>query len=255
MRSATTRRPLLPYRLALTGALMGGAALLAAGCASTPVPADTAPAPAEAAQPAFGDWTGDGQGRRFRIDPAQSMVRIYAFRGGLAARAGHNHVFAPRHFEGLALLPPRDASEARFDLRVRLADLAVDDPAWRAETGDAFAGERSVSDIEGTLRNLLGPRGLDAERFPELRLRSLAMHGDWPILVADTAITLHGVTRQQPVMIELRRLADRIEASGTLVIQQTDFGVEPFSVLGGVLAVQDPVAVRFHLVGIPASGD
>ncbi|MGQ0620124.1 MAG: YceI family protein [Panacagrimonas sp.] len=190
-----------------------------------------------------------GEGTVYTLDPAASKVRIYAFRGGAAAKAGHNHIFAAPKFEGQAYAPNDGVSKARFDLRVRLDELTVDDPAWRAETGGAFAGERSASDIEGTLRNMLGKRGLDATQFPFVTLRSVSISGDWPILIAEVAVTLRDTTRTQLVMLRAQRSAERIEAIGTLVLKQSDFGVAPFSVLGGLLAVEDAVAISFELVG------
>ena len=118
-----------------------------------------------------------------------------------------------------------------------------------SETGGAFAGERSLSDIEGTRRNMLGERGLDAARFPLVSLRSLTVSGDWPMLVAELEVALHGVSRRQTVPITVGRVDDRLTASGALVLRQTDFGAEPYSLLGGLLAVQDAVVIRFELVG------
>src|SRR3546814_13212511 len=78
-------------------------------------------------------------------------------------------------------------------------------PELRAATGDAFAGERSPSDIAGTQHNMLGPKGLDASRFPDVRVHSTAIAGDWPMLVATIEITRHGVTRAMTVPLTVDR--------------------------------------------------
>lgn len=219
----------------------------------------TAPRTEVTAPPASGP-VGEGYAELARsggvvhvLDPQHSKVRLYVFRAGAAGqKAGHNHVFAAPAFEGKVYVPEGAPGGVRFDVRVRLDDLQVDDPAWRAETGDSFAGERSAEDIAGTLRNMKGPKGLDAAQSADVRLTSVKVEGDWPVLVVEVAVTLHGETRSQSVMLDVKRAPDRIEASGTLVLRQTDFGIEPFAVLGGLLAVQDVVAIRFHLVGAPA---
>ena len=192
-------------------------------------------------------------GTVYALDAAASTVRIYVFRGGAAAKVGHNHIFAAPQLEGRAFVSKDGAvGKSRFDVRVRLDQLTLDDPSWRAGTGGGFAGERSQSDIEGTRRNMLGKKGLQADAFPFVTLKSMSVSGDWPVLVADVAVTLHGVTRTQAVLLRVQRGADRLQASGSLVLKQSDFGIEPFSVLGGLLAVQDDVAVSFDLVGNPA---
>lgn len=192
---------------------------------------------------------------RYALDPGRSRIRIHAFRGGAAARAGHNHVLDAPRFEGYVRVPGEDVSQSSFELRLRLDELRIDDPALRAETGGNFAGERSASDIEGTRRNLLGKRGFDAQKHPEVRIRSRAISGDWPVLVAEVEVTLHGQQQVYPVMLRVERTPGELRVRGEFVLRQTDFGATPFSLLGGVLTVQDAVAISVDLVGaaLPAS--
>lgn len=187
----------------------------------------------------------------FTLDAAASSVRLFVFRGGKAARAGHNHVLGVGRFEGYVLLDAVAPANSRFDLRVPVESLGVDDPAWRQAIGGTFGSIRSESDIEGTRRNLLGSKVLDSARFSTVDLRSQAVAGDWPLFVIDVAVTIRGVTRVQPVLVHLRRDGADLRATGEFVLRQTEFGIEPFSVLGGLMAVQDAIGVHFDLVGRP----
>lgn len=182
------------------------------------------------------------------IDGARSRLLIYAYRGGAAARLGHNHVLRAARTEGYVHIPATAAAGARFDLRVPLAQLVIDEPELRAATGDAFAGERSPADIAGTQRNMLGPKGLDASRFPDVRVHSTQIAGDWPMLVADIEITLHGVTRAMTVPLTVRHDGTELAVTGALALRQSDFGITAYSALLGLLAVQDAVTIRFELV-------
>ena len=228
--------------------------VLLAGC-QAPSPKPSEPAAAPTATPV--DLTAvyreaEGAGAEvFTLDAAASTVRVLVYRGGKAARAGHNHVLGVTRFEGYVLLDAVSPAESRFDLHVPVDALVVDDPAWREAIGGTFGSVRSESDIEGTRRNLLGPKVLDAVQFPVVALRSQAVAGDWPLLVADVVITIKGVTRVQPVLLHLRREGPLLRASGEFVLRQSDFGMTPFSVLGGLMAVQDMVGITFDLVGRP----
>jgi len=228
------------------------AALLAACQTTAPRDASPADAPHDP-NPHAADYielASTGDGIVYQLDPARSKVHVYVFRGGAAARAGHNHILSAPHFAGYAFAPAGSPpSKARFDLRVPLAMMTIDDPALRANTGGGFAGERSQDDIEGTQRNMLGPKGLDAERYPYLDVRSTTISGDWPILVAEVDVTIKGATHRQPVMLRVDRDDESLKVSGTMVLRHTDFGLEPYSVLGGLLAVQDALAIDFELVG------
>jgi polyisoprenoid-binding protein YceI len=60
-------------------------------------------------------------------------------------------------------------------------------------------------------------------------------------------LSLHGVTRPLRIPAKIDRGAERIEVGGSFAINQTDFGIEPFSVFGGALAVQDRVDLSFTI--------
>lgn len=218
---------------------------------AAPQPAATAPTPQADLRAEYQALAQTGT--VYAVDPAASQVRIFVFRAGAAARLGHDHVLSAPKFEGYVSLPSEQAADARFELRVPLADLVIDDSNIRAETGGSFSGERSADDIAGTRRNMLGERGLQADQFPIVRLRSLAVEGDWPILVAQVEVTLHGVTRTQAVMLHVERSATQLKVEGNFTLRQSDFGVTPLSVLGGLIKVQDPVAISFRLIATPAT--
>ncbi len=188
-------------------------------------------------------------GQVYVMDPSRSQLLIYVFRGGRAAKAGHNHILSAPRFLAFAHMPNDEPSAARFDLSLPLDELVVDDPRLRAETGGNFAGERSESDISGTRRNMLGERGLQADQYPRIHLKSVAITGDWPILLAQVAVNMRGVTRVLPVLLQVRHSKTEISVTGSMIIRQTDFGIEPYSLFAGLLSVQDVVAMDFSLTG------
>lgn len=215
------------------------AAALCAACQQAPPRAG-----ADAALPAYEAPPADGA-TVYRLDPAASRVAVYVYRSGAAARFGHNHVIEVPKLEGWAALDGDDPKTGRFALRFALADLAIDDPARRAQTGGGFAGERPAADIAGTRRNLL--KSLEAERYPAVVLRSAGLRGEWPWLVARLTIVLHGVARTQELVLHAQRKDGVLRVDGRFAIRQSDFGIAPFSVLGGALAVDDPLAIAFEL--------
>jgi hypothetical protein len=220
-------------------------------CASSPPLPSAAPATTTVDLSArFAAWQASQGGRLFRIDPAASAVRIHVFRAGRAARLGHNHLLAAPRFEAW-LLWPETLGEARFELRLRLEDLQLDDPALRAATGGAFAAPLSSEAIAATRSNMLGERGLDVARFPELGLRLLSLAGEPPKLAALIEVSLHG--RQHPLSVPLTVIEQErgLQISGAFVLRQSDLGLQPFSVAGGLLAVQDELVIEFSLLAQP----
>lgn len=188
-------------------------------------------------------------GRVFTLNPALSEVRIYAFRAGKAAKLGHNHVLSAPAFYGFFHLAPDGTEASRFDLAFRLDQLAFDDPQHRAALGPAFASAITAEDTASTRDNMLGDNNFQAARFPWVRIHSLQISGEAPKFAARIAVELHGQTREMLVPLTVSGLPENLVVEGALVLQQSDFGVKPLSVLGGLLSVQDAVIVEFKLSG------
>lgn len=182
------------------------------------------------------------------IDRRATRLRAYVFRAGAAGRLGHNHVLSATEFEAQVLLNEADIAASRLQLTLRLDQLQLDDPALRAELGGAFAKLLDAEAIAGTRANMLGERGLQAAAHPFLRLRSLKLVGEVPRLAALVEIELHGRRRQQWLALRVAEQAEQMSISGALVLRQTEFGLQPFSLLGGLLAVADEIIVEFELV-------
>lgn len=188
------------------------------------------------------------------IDPQASLITITVRRGGKLARLGHDHIVASRTLAGFVA-----PGLGRADLHFRLDQLSIDEAHLRGAAG--FDTQPSADAIAGTRRNMLD-KVLDAERYPQVLLRvtqatqatqAKQAGPDAPLMLA---ITLHGVTREMPLAAALERDAAgrRLVASGTLELKQSDFGIVPFAVLGGALAVQDRMELAFRIVAVAATG-
>jgi len=227
-----------------TSVLLVTALLALAGCAPrqlAPVPA-LPPAPAIADDAAFYDTLRAAGQTVLTVDSAHSLIAITVRKSGALARLGHDHVIASRTLVG-AVAP----QQGRADLHFRLDALTVDDTALRAEAG--LDTQPSADAIAGTRHNML-TKALDAERYPDVTIRiarraGAAEHGTATPL--DAAITLHGVTRRYTVPVTVAEADGALTASGAFEIRQSDFGIEPFSVMGGALGVHDTLALRFTI--------
>jgi polyisoprenoid-binding protein YceI len=227
----------------MRGARLALAALaLVAACAPQvreQAPAPTRQAPADFPQSFYSQAAAQGKAV-YRVDPERSLVVIEVRKGGSLARLGHDHVVASHGVEGYAA-----PEENRADLHVALDDLVVDEPALRAEAG--FDTQPSESDIAGTRANMR-EKVLETQKFPyaliavrgvEKRERGVRLH---------LTLTLRGVTRELEAPAQLDLEGGELAVSGRLSLLQSDFGIAPFSVLGGAIQVQDRVELRFKIL-------
>jgi len=172
-----------------------------------------------------------------RIDSNRSLVTIIVRRGGPLARLGHDHAVSSHFVKGYV-----DITGDRADLYVPLDKLAVDEPALRAEAG--LSTQPSADAVEGTRRNMLD-KVLESGRFPFALIHASRETTDGSKLTI--SITLHGTMKTFEIPAQIKSLPGGIEISGQLAFNQTDFGITPFSILGGALQVQNRVDLSFKI--------
>jgi YceI-like domain len=194
---------------------------------------------------------GRAGGSVFTLSPRDSEVRIYVFRAGRAGRLRHNHVLSAPQFTGFFYLPASGAANGRFDLEFGFDQLKIDDPLLRSALSTAFSVTPSAADIQGTREHMLGADALQADRIPFVRIRSVQIAGEAPKFAAKIQIEMHGQKQEMLVPLDVQGLPTRLSVSGTFVLRQTDFGLRPYSFLGGLLTVQDEVVLDFKLTGDP----
>ena len=176
----------------------------------------------------------------FGVDPAGSLVVMEVRRGGSLGQFGHDHVVASHGVTGS--IAPVDG---RADLYVSLDALTVDEPLLRAEAG--FDTQPDPDDIAGTRRNML-ERVLDTRRYPYAQIAVDNVTNDGKAGWLRFALTLHGVTRLVDAAAKLDTTDEEILVTGTVAIDQTQFGIVPLSILGGAVSVQDRVKIRFRIL-------
>jgi len=180
----------------------------------------------------------------YLIDTSRSVVVMRVYRGGALSRFGHDHVVASRNVQGyVRRAGPLNAHRA--DLYAPLDALTVDEPVLRAQAG--FDTQPTQQDIEGTKTNML-EKVLEAEKYPFISLRLGEIFGTPPTITANAAITLHGKTVTMPIKMTLDTPSNEtLYVHGRFSVKQTDFGIVPYSLLGGALRVEDQVDIAFDL--------
>lgn len=221
----------------LTYAVLSALCALSA-CTPLPPPANKPAAPAVVKTAATPPTTAalPDAGPLLHIDAAQSLIAVTVRRGGILARLGHDHVVASHTVTG-TVSPSHNVADVQF----RLDEMKIDEADLRRIAG--LEKQPSADAIEGTRHNMLN-KVLDAERYPLVTVHAERSTSGQPLRVA---ITLHGVTRTLAIPVELREENGVINVKGTVQLKQTDFGLTPFSVMGGAMSVLDQMELRFEL--------
>lgn len=212
---------------------------LLAGCAApVPRPADVAPEqPAEFPDAYYRQAAARGQ-PVFEVDPASSRVVVEVRRGGTLAHLGHDHVVASHDVRGY--LAP---AAGRADLYLRIDRLVVDERDLRAEA--QFDTQPSAEAIAATRANMLDQLGASAHPWAMVAVRDVSIEASG--FRMNATLTLNGSTRAMDLSPQIVLSTDEVGVDGRVALEQTSFGITPFSVLGGALQVQDRVSVGFRI--------
>jgi hypothetical protein len=237
------RRDVAASTLAVLGAILFAAL---SGCVMRRV------APPAPRQPAAAPVPSPLAGRPFDVIAAQSRLIVLVYRAGALAALGHNHVIACRCLSGTIYLP-RDPLRTGFDLRITVTQFTVDDPAVRAAEHSAdFPPDVPQSARQGTRHNMLGAALLNAAKYRDIELRSVAVRaspdGKRGDIIAQMLLRLDGEWHSIAVPARYQIRNDEIVASGEFPLKQTDLGLTPFSALRGALQVSDGMKVWLRLV-------
>lgn len=237
-------------RLACVAALLALLAGVLGSCARAP-PQPPPPAPGVVPPPVgfpadFYGTRASRLGTVYRIVPEESQLDVFVHRGGRFAKLGHDHIVTSRELRGYVLVGRRP-TDSRFDLWFPVATLSVDEPLLRAAAGEDFASHPSESDIAGTRTNMLGEKLLDAARFPHIVVSGRQQDDSVQAPRLELRITVRGTEHRVHGQAQLHTADGALRANGELSLTHAGLGLTPFSVLGGALAVDERLGVRYRI--------
>jgi polyisoprenoid-binding protein YceI len=163
------------------------------------------------------------------IDVQRSTISIHVSRAGVLSVAGHDHTIAAPISSGTI----RESASPRVEFTIEAAKIAVQpDPKVDAKT---------QAQIQKDMQEMT----LETRKFPRISFRSSRVDKlageEWKV---EGDLSLHGITK--PVVLSVRRAGDSYTGHATL--KQTDFGIRPISVGGGMIKVKDQVDIAFAIV-------
>jgi polyisoprenoid-binding protein YceI len=176
---------------------------------------------------------------RYVIDSRSSRFTVQAFATGLLAKMGHNPTIGIRDFSGEMRFDPDKLEAGSFHLVIKTASLSVQDDI----------NAKDVREIE----RLMSQEVLETAKFPEIvyDAPSISITKMADALCSATLngnLTMHGVTRSQPIAVRVALFGSMLRASGDFALDQTDYNIKLVSVAGGALKLKDELKFSFEVV-------
>ncbi len=163
------------------------------------------------------------------IDIQRSSITIHVGKSGLFAAAAHEHWVDAPIASGTI-----DAAGAAPSVRftVHATKLSV-----RPEKG---VSDKDQAEVQANMQNKV----LESSVYPEIVFQSTHVRrkGDnaWKV---SGDLTLHGVTKS----LTLDVASEGGAFAGTVRIKQTDFGIQPVKIGGGLVKVKDELEIIFRV--------
>ena len=166
------------------------------------------------------------------IDVGNSSIRIHVGKAGLFSAAGHEHWVTAPLAQGS--LDQNESSHIAFTFDAR--KLMVE-PEYN------LSAEKQA-EVQRTMQE----RVLESARYPEISFRSTSVTKTGGTMWTVTGVLiLHG--QSSPVRATVHKAQDKYV--GRCQIKQTDFGIQPVVVGGGLVKVKDELDIEFAIVAPP----
>ncbi len=175
----------------------------------------------------FLTFAGFGSAQDIPIDPEHSTITIHVGKTGLLSAAGHEHWVNAPIAKGVI-----NTSEPRVEFTVNTREMTVKpDPKVDAKTQEQI--QQDMQDMT-----------LESGKFPRIGFVSQKVERDGSAWKVEGTLTLHGVSKT--VRLNVTKDGNAYVAHTTL--KQTDYGIKPVSVGGGMVKVKDQVDIEFRIV-------
>src|ERR1700676_4698434 len=176
---------------------------------------------------------------RYRIDGRSSRFTVRAFAAGMLAAMGHNPTIAIRDLSGEMTFNPDKLEAGSLKINIKSTSLSVQDDI----------NDKDLREME----RLMNQEVLETAKYPEILYEATDIS---VTKMADTLysatlkgnVTMHGVSRSQPINVRVALLESMLRASGDFSLSQTDYGIKLVSVAGGALKLKDELKFSFEIV-------
>ncbi|MGE0790576.1 MAG: YceI family protein [Sandaracinaceae bacterium] len=196
------------------------------------------------------------QDASYRVAPDQSVLYVQVFKddGTVGSGFAHDHVVRATAWSGRARFDPQRPS-CDVEIRVPVAQLAVDEPAMRRRVG--YDGDLDDDQRADVRESMLGEGQLDADAHPTIDIRvDRCSRMDEQRFRAPVTVTVRGHRATSNVVLRIAFDHDgRMRMRARFSLRHRDLGMEPYSAALGAVRNADPIRFVADLVLLPESSE
>jgi polyisoprenoid-binding protein YceI len=175
---------------------------------------------------------------RYVIDAKRSAFTARAFATGLLSAFAHSPTIAIPAFEGEVALNADALEQSSAGIVIDATSLNVTGAFSEKDRGEINRKmHEEVLETEGYAEIVYECSKVSATQSGEGQY-SVTLNGE---------LTLHGVTRDQPLMARTSVSGDTLRAVGDFSIRLSDYEIRPVTAVGGTIKLKDEIKLSFNI--------
>lgn len=184
---------------------------------------------------------------RYAVDYSASYLLAVTGKTGMFSFAAHNHAIIAKNWTCSVNFNPDDLGHSSVAIAAPAASLVID--SSEARQAAHLGPGPSPEDVRTIQAKMLSGEVLDAAHDPEIRFTStkVASSGENRLTLIGV-FELHGKQRSLALPVQYSVRGDQATFDSQFTIRQTDYGIAPVSIAGGMVKVKNLVAIWIHLV-------
>ena len=187
-------------------------------------------------------------GQLYVVQPEASYLHVYTGKAGLLKKLGHNHIISAKPDGGQVKLGSGDdLVNSTASLVFRVSDFVVDDPTLRKAAGEGFESKPGDKDIQGTRKNMLSSKLLNADQYPEVNVSIMLKDLEGESARFDLQVEVAGFEAQLQIAGKLSRQDNRLTADAEFELDHADLGLTPFKAAAGAVRVAKQLRFVVHV--------
>lgn len=177
----------------------------------------------------------------YTIVSGESSFWVFVPKAGLLSGFAHDHQIGIKSFSGKVVVPESGAGSGSLELDVNTTSLVV---------LDTKSSEEDKKKIQDSMHSEV----LESAKYSKATFKSASVSdlkqtgGENYSFTLNGDLTLHGVTKRIAMPVSLTINAKQLRAEGKYTLRQTDFGIKPYSAVGGTVKVKNEITVNFNIV-------
>ena len=192
-----------------------------------------------------------GSDGKYKVERANSWLLAITDKTGVLSFAAHKHAVLASRWSAALNVDPADPQKSKARVTIPVLALVIDSNDARQRAG--LGSGPSADDVRTIQQRMPSAEVLDARRYPEIQFTTTRIdkNGADQLRIMGK-FQLHGHSQMVSIPARYQREGGgRFRLNGEFVIRQSDFGIKPETVAGGMVKVKDEVTIQFQVTIVP----